>query len=143
MQELVLPSLSVLEDPQFTALSVTAHHWLKISEVSPAHPMCFASIAVLTSNHELTSSPCAVFRYVFPSCPPTCWPSVRRAIGWSGQSRRHTASPSPPTPSNPALSYCWGGYAVLPISHTLHSALGTMPQFLMSCYHMSLHSNTD
>lgn len=32
--ELVLANLAVVEDPQFTALSVSSQHWLKISEVS-------------------------------------------------------------------------------------------------------------
>ena len=34
VSELVLGNMSVVEDTQFTALSVSAQHWLKISEVS-------------------------------------------------------------------------------------------------------------
>ena len=34
VRELVVASVAAVEDAQFTALSVSAQHWLKISEVS-------------------------------------------------------------------------------------------------------------
>lgn len=54
MCELVLPSLAVVEDPQFTALSVSSEHWLKISEVSKtAVPLSTYAVCVFTDSLHL------------------------------------------------------------------------------------------
>lgn len=54
--ELVLPNLTVVEDPQFTALSVSAQHWLKISEVF-MYPCCvcvyIGQYMKTTANNQL------------------------------------------------------------------------------------------
>lgn len=55
VSELVLPNLAVVEDPQFTALSVSSQHWLKISEVSKTalSLSTYAVCAVFTESLRL------------------------------------------------------------------------------------------
>ena len=132
----MLPSLSVLEDPQFTALSVTAHHWLKISEVSPPNVFCKHCSFDIKPRADIFSLCCVQVR--LPQL--SSYLLAKREEGYrlvgaeqTAHSKSLTSYPFQPRTvlllgwvcgvahiPHSALSYCWGGYAVLPISHTLH-----------------------